>query len=94
MATSRAERRRARAARVTELFGADITEAALDLLELIELAWHDCYGEVTPRDDVVDDILVVSSGTLHGLIRSGRLAISDPRDLRVAADAARSGRRP
>jgi hypothetical protein len=50
--TSRADRRRARTTDVTALFGENAA-AALDLLELTELAWHDCYGEVTPPDGVV-----------------------------------------
>lgn len=60
--------------------------AALDLLELVELAWHDCYGDISPSDEIINDILVLSEGTLDGLIRSGRLAVTDWRDLRVAAD--------
>lgn len=62
-------------------------DAALDLLELVELAWHDCYDEITPNDRVVDDILVVGRGTLDGLIRAAHLAVTDWRDLRVAAEA-------
>jgi hypothetical protein len=65
-------------------------EAALDLLELTELAWHDCYGEVTPPDDVIADILVCSKGTLAGLASAARLAVQDARDLRVQADHVRS----
>lgn len=67
-----------------------LTPLALDLLELVEFAWHDCYGEVSPPDDVIDDILAVSGGRLDWLIGASRLAIEDVRDLRVAADQQRS----
>jgi hypothetical protein len=69
--------------------GEQATEPALDLLELVELAWHDCYDEITPPDDVIDDILVLSRGTLSGLIAGAHLAVIDRRDARVAADALR-----
>ena len=59
--SSRALRREQRRPRVEAAFGST-AGAALDLLELTELAWHDCYGEVSPPDKVVDDILVVSAG--------------------------------
>jgi hypothetical protein len=68
-----------------ELLGDDV-EAALDVLELTEFAWHDCYGEVTPPDAVVDDIVVCSQGQLADLARAARLAVADSRDLRVWAD--------
>ncbi|MGI9648156.1 MAG: hypothetical protein ACR2OI_06520 [Acidimicrobiia bacterium] len=71
---------------MTELFGDVQGETALDLLELTELAWHDCYGDVTPPDDIIDDMLLLSEGSLEGLVRSARLAVTDWRDLRVAAD--------
>ena len=90
MPTSRSTRRQARELRAVELFGADAA-AALDLLELTELAWHDCYGEVTPPDGVVEDIFVCSQGRLADLARAARLAVQDSRDLRVWADRVRSG---
>ncbi len=71
------------------MFGEAAAERALDLMEIVELAWHDCYGEVAPADAVVEDMLVVSGGTIDGLIASARLGITDWRDLRVAADARR-----
>ena len=89
MAVSRADRRRDRQPRVVEVFGEAPAESALDLLELTELAWHDCYDEVTPSDAVIEDILVVSGGTLEGLIAAAHLAVTDWRDLRVAADKRR-----
>ena len=66
--------------------GAEDAEAALDLLELVELAWHDCYGEVTPDDRVIDDILAASRGRLDLPIGAARLAVADWRDLRGVAD--------
>ena len=82
-------RRAERTARVTALFGRLQCEAALDILELTELAWHDVYGQVTPPGDVVDDILVCSRGQLGELARSARLAVEDWRDLRLRADSIR-----
>lgn len=91
MAVSRSERRELRRAGVAAVVGDDEVGAALDLLELVELAWHDCYGEITPSDAVVDDMLVLSrGGTLAGLVAAARLAVTDWRDLRIAADALRS----
>lgn len=84
MAVSRAERREARRARAEDLFGAD-AGVALDLLELTEYAWHDCYGETAPPDAVVDDIWRVSEGDLAKLIAAALLAVQDWRDLQVAA---------
>ena len=75
---------------VMAMFGAKAAASALDLLELVEFAWHDCYNDVTPPDEVVADILVVSQGTLEGLIRAASLAVTDSRDLRVAADHLRA----
>ena len=89
MTIGRAARREERRPRVTAALGAHAAEAALDILELTELAWHDCYGEVTPPEDVVDDIVVCSRGELPGFARAARLAVTDRRDLRLAADAIR-----
>ncbi len=85
MTIGRAARRAERERRAREVFGAD-AGVVLDLLELTEFAWHDCYGEVTPSDQVIDDIFAVAQGTLAGLVRAARLAVEDSRDLRVAAD--------
>ncbi len=71
------------------MFGEAGADRALDLLELVELAWHDCYGERSPSDQVIDDMLVVSDGTLDGLVAAAHLGITDWRDLRVAADKRR-----
>ena len=90
MAVSRAERRDERRERVLALFGEASAEAALDLLELTELAWHDCHGEISPSEDVVEDILICSRSDLALLIRAARLAVTDWRDLKLWADAERA----
>lgn len=77
-------------ARVAAEFEPGSVEAALDLIEIMELAWHDVYGEVTPPESVIDDALVVSGGNLAALIRAVRLALADWRDLRVAARGSES----
>lgn len=88
MTVGRAERRKQREEPVRSVFG-DEAPAALDLLELTELSWHDVYGEISPPDDVVDGILLVSGGTLDGLIRAAHLAVTDRRDLHIAASKLR-----
>jgi len=65
------------------------TEQALDLLELMEIAWHDVYAEVTPPERVIDDVLALSDGSLSSLIHWVRQAVLDWRDVRVAADSQR-----
>ena len=88
MAISRADRRRDRESRARTELGAD-ADAVLDVLELTEFAWHDCYGEVSPPDAVIDDVFVVGRGSLTQFIQAARLAVEDYRDLRMAADAIR-----
>ncbi len=83
---SRASRREQRRGRVAAAFGPS-GEAALDLLELTEFAWHDCYGEASPPDEVVNDILTVAQGRLDSLVHAARLAVEDYRDLRMQAAA-------
>ena len=39
-------------------------QAGLDLPELTEYAWHDCYQEITPPDEVILNILICSRGDL------------------------------
>ena len=90
MAIRREERRRDRRPAFASVFDDDVVEVALDLLEVFELAWHDCYQEPTPSDQVVDDMLLLSEGRLDKLVSSCRLALADWRDLRVAADARRA----
>ena len=89
MAVSRAERRALREPAVRALFG-DRAAAALDLLELTEIAWHDAYREITPPDRVVDDLLVVSDGDLEVLVKACRVAVQDSRDLHVWAESLRA----
>jgi hypothetical protein len=85
-----AERRAERRTKVAVLF-ADRTDRALDLIELMEMAWHDASGEVAPPEQVVDDVLLLSEGNLRLLIRWARLAVTDWRDVRVEADKVRKG---
>ena len=67
-------------------------EAALDLLHLADVAWHDCYGpeELALPDRVLDDVLLLADGDLVALIRLARQAVIDFRDVRTAADDLRS----
>ena len=90
MAVSRAERRRERTPRAIALFGEDRAPFALDLLELTELAWHDCYGEVTPPEGVIEDMLLLSEGNIERLIQVARRGVADWRDLKVAAEEFRN----
>ncbi len=90
MAVSRADRREDRWRRVVTVFGENQAPFALDLPELTELAWHDCYGEVTPSKEVVDDMLLLSQGDLAHLIQAASLGVTDWRDLKVAADELRN----
>jgi len=92
MVDSRASRREAREPAARATFGDD-AGAFLDLLEVLELAWHDVRGESSPPDQVVEDVLTVARGDLAGAVRAAHLAVLDPRDLRMAADAVRSTRR-
>jgi hypothetical protein len=89
MAISRAERRAERKGRVAVVFDEARVDAVLDLLELVELAWHDCYGEITPSEPTVDDILLCSEGDLVKLIHIARLSVSDSRDLKSLAERKR-----
>src|SRR5262245_23149640 len=88
--TSSADRRSARSQRATEVFGKH-ADAALDTLALLDLAWHDCYGEPAPSDTVMEDIWEVSAGNLAQFIVAAHLAVIDFRDLRVWADGHREG---
>ena len=72
--------------------GAVLRQAAA-LFELLELAWHDCYGDATPPDSVIDDVLLCSEGTLGGLVEAAHLAVVDARDVHLRASALRTGRR-
>jgi hypothetical protein len=90
MAVSRAERRVEREPRVIAVFGEDGPARAPDLLELVEYAWHDCYHEVTPPEKIIDDLLLLSDPRLDGLVSAARLAVTDCRDLKLAAAARRN----
>jgi hypothetical protein len=85
MTVGREARRIEREPRVVAVFGTEGAPRALDFLELVELAWHDCYQEVAPPDDVIDDMLLLSDGRLDRLVDAARLAVADWRDLKVAA---------
>lgn len=89
MAVGRTERREERTPQFLAAFGSDLAPIALDLLEVTELAWHDCYGEVSPPDRVVDDMLTVSGARIDGLVKAALLAVTDWRDLRLAAESLR-----
>jgi hypothetical protein len=89
VAISRAERRAEREPRARSEFG-DQAAVVLDVLELTELAWHDCYAEITPPDEVVDDIFVAAQRDVGRFVAAARLAVQDFRDLRVTADHFRS----
>jgi hypothetical protein len=93
MAISRAERQAERWPRFQAAFGRD-AERALDLIELVEYAWHDCYEEITPPPDVIEDIVISAEGSLAKLISVARLAVIDSRDLRMLADDIRSRQSP
>jgi hypothetical protein len=84
-----AGRREAARGRASLEFGHEAS-AALDLFELLELAWHDTHGDLTPPADVVEDVWRVADGDLGRLAAAARLAITDWRDLRVAADQVRA----
>ena len=90
MAVGRVERRRDREPQFVAVFGTEKAPVALDLLDVFELAWHDCYREVTPPPGVVEDVLILSDGTIEGLIQAALLAVKDWRDLKVAADTRRN----
>lgn len=94
MAIGRAERRAGRHVLIAPAFPAEQVEAALDLIELLDLAWHDCYGEAAPPQSVIDDVLTVAHGDLRELVQTARLAVIDWRDLRLAADSIRRRGQP
>jgi hypothetical protein len=97
MAVGSEQRRAERRRRIEAEFVQGQVEAALDLLHLADMAWHDCYGpkELAMPDSVLDDVLLLADGGLVALIRTARQAVIDFRDVRVAAGelAKRSGHR-
>jgi hypothetical protein len=92
MAIGRAERFAERKPRVTAVFGddAEMVRAVAKVFELMEMAWHDCYGELSPPEEIVDDVLLCSGGTIGGLVAAAHLAVIDRRDLAVWAADMRS----
>ena len=85
MVTSSEDRRRARSQRADDVFGHQ-AGAALDGLALLDFAWHDCYGEPCPPDQVVEHIWVTANGDLGHFISAAHLAVIDSRDLHMNAD--------
>ena len=59
------QRRRERRPRVRTLFASHEVEAALDLLHLTDMAWHDCYGphELEIPSQVLDDVRLLAGRT-------------------------------
>jgi hypothetical protein len=92
MVVGRTERFEGRRPQVIAVFGDDDKTLRMvsHVFELMEMAWHDSYAEITPSEDVVDDILLCSGGTLGGLIDAVHLAVIDRRDLSVWASSVRS----
>jgi hypothetical protein len=86
----RAARRAERSPLVESVLGRSQAAAALDLLELTECAWHDCYGEITPPDEVILNILICSEGNLEVMVRAAKLAVLDCRDLQLWAERVQS----
>ena len=92
MAIGRAERFDLLRPRVVELFGHKRSRGVFALLELVEMAYHDCYGEVSPPSQVMEDLLACSGGDWEKLIHACNLAVVDSRDLRVwASNLQKSG---
>lgn len=95
MALGSEQRRDERRPCIEAMFAGRQIEAALDLLHLMDMAWHDCYGpresEVPPA--VLNDVLLLANGDLAALITVAREAVIDFRDVRVAADARRTTNR-
>ena len=90
MAVGRAARRAGRAQIVESVLGKPHASAGLDLLELTQFAWHDCYGEITPPDDVILNILICSRGDLAVMVNAAKLAVIDSRDLQLWAERVHS----
>jgi hypothetical protein len=90
LAIGRAARRAERSQLVESVLGKSQASAGLDLLEMTEYAWHDCYDEITPPDEVILNILICSRGKLSEMIHAAKLAIVDCRDLQLWADRVRS----
>ena len=92
MAIGSKQRRLERKPRIEAQFSPAEVEAALDLLHLADMAWHDCYGprELELPAQVLDDVLLLAEGNLARLIQVTREAVIDFRDIRMAADSERA----
>jgi hypothetical protein len=92
MAIGSGQRREERRQRLEATFPSSHVEAALDLLDLADMAWHDCYGpkELALPDAVLEDVLLLADGGLVALTRIAHGAVIDFRDVRVDADEVRS----
>jgi hypothetical protein len=84
MAIGREQRMQERRLEVERIFSVKNVDTVIQLLTLLEFAWHDCYNEVTPPDDVISDVLAFSKGDIALLVRAAHLAMIDRRDLHVA----------
>ena len=86
------QRCRERRPRVKALFASREVEAALDLLHLTDMAWHDCYGphELEIPSQVLDDVLLLARETPVAVpsCRSARQVRANPNETRA------SGHRP
>jgi hypothetical protein len=89
MVASSADRRRTRSERAVEVFGSG-ANAVLDALALLDRAWHDCYDEPSPPEEIVEDIWTVADGDLGRFVSAAHLAVIDLRDLRLTADERRN----
>jgi hypothetical protein len=92
MAIGSAQRREERRQSIEATFPSNHVEAALDLLHLTDMAWHDCYGpeDLALPDHVVEDVLLLADGGLVALVSIAHQAVIDFRDVQVAADNRRS----
>lgn len=85
MAIGRQGRRLEQLPRIRQEFPNNVG-AVVQILDLLDLAWHDCYGDVSPPDTVVQDIFTTSGGDLIRLIDAAHCAVQDWRDLRTRAE--------
>jgi hypothetical protein len=92
MAIGSAQRREERRQSIEATFPSNHVEAALDLLHLTDMAWHDCYGpeDLALPDHIVEDVLLLADGGLVALVSIAHQAVIDFRDVQVAADNRRS----
>jgi hypothetical protein len=93
MAVGSAQRREERRKRIEATFPSSHVDAALDLLHLADMAWHDCYGpqDLAMPDRVLEDVLLLADGGLVPLARVALRAVIDFRDVRMDADDHRRG---